>query len=264
MALYATASMGKGARMKIVLIGGNGLIGKQLGTLLRERGHEVIAASRASGVDATTGAGLSAALAGADVVVDVLNSPSFEDAAVLRFFASSTTNLMAAEKAAGVGHHVALSIAGLEHLPDSGYFRAKLAQETLIKSAGVPYSLVRATQFHEFVGAIADSCSDGDTVRVPPILMQTIASADVAAALADVATGPPLNGTVEIAGPAPVRLDELARAALAARGDPRRVVADPKALYYGARVDDRSLMPDGVPRTGPTRFADWLAKQPRS
>lgn len=250
--------------MKIVLFGGNGLVGRQLGALLEKRGHRVTLASRASGVDAITGAGLADALAGADVAVDVLNSPSFEDEAVLRFFETTSRNLLRAESAAGVEHHVALSIAGLEHLPESGYFRAKLAQERLITGASVSYSIVRATQFHEFVGAIADSCGDGDTVRVPPILMQTIASADVAAALADVATAPPLNGTVEIAGPEPVRLDELARAVMAARGDGRTIVADSAARYYGARVDDRSLMPDGPPRTGPTRFTDWLAKQSAS
>jgi uncharacterized protein YbjT (DUF2867 family) len=247
--------------MKIVVIGGGGLIGAALVTRLRERGHEVLAASRSSGIDAVTGAGLPAAVAGAGVVVDVANSPSFEDAAVLAFFEASTRNLLAAELAAGVRHHVALSVVGADRLPDSGYMRAKVAQERLIRSARIPYTIVRATQFFEFVGAIAGSGAEGGAVRLPPALMQPVAAADVSAALADVAVSEPVNGTVEVAGPEPIRMDELVRRFLAATQDGRQVTTDAQARYYGAVVDDRSLTPGDNPRLGPTRFEDWLSRR---
>ena len=246
--------------MKIVVIGGSGLIGTNLVKRLRERGHEVVAASRSSGIDAVTGAGLPAALAGADVVVDVANSPSFEDAAVLAFFEASSRNLLAAEKVAGVGHHVALSVVGADRLPDSGYLRAKVAQEKLIRSGGIPYTIVRATQFFEFVGAIAGSGADGNTIRLPPALMQPVAAEDVAAALADIAVAKPVNGTIELAGPEPIRMDELVRRFFAATGDARQVTTDAQARYFGAVPDDRSLTPGDNPRLGSTRFGDWLAQ----
>jgi uncharacterized protein YbjT (DUF2867 family) len=246
--------------MKIVVVGGGGLIGTPLVARLRDRGHEVVAASRSSGIDAVTGAGLSAALAGASVVVDVANSPSFADAAVLAFFEASSRNLLAAGAAAGVGHHVALSVVGADRLPDSGYMRAKVAQEGLIRSAGIPYTIVRATQFFEFVGAIAGSGTDGDTVRLPAALMQPVAAADVSAALADVAVSEPVNGTVELAGPDPIRMDELVRRFLAATRDARRVTTDAQARYYGTVLDDRSLTPGDNPRLGPTRYEDWLSR----
>ena len=219
--------------MKIVVIGGSGLIGTKLVSILRERGHEVVAASPSSGVNALTGEGLSEALAGAQVVVDVANSPSFEDKAVLEFFETSGRNLLAAEAAAGVRHHVALSVVGTDRLLASGYFRAKMAQEELIKASKIPYTIVRATQFFEFVGAIAQSATDGQTVRLPPALMQPIVSDDVAAALADVALAKPLNGTVELAGPEPIRMDELVRQFLVAIADTRQVITDPQARYFG-------------------------------
>jgi uncharacterized protein YbjT (DUF2867 family) len=245
--------------MKIVVIGGTGLIGKKLVAILRERGHEVVAASPSSGVNALTGEGLSEALKGAAVVVDVANSPSFEDKAVMEFFETSGRNLLAAEAAAGVRHHVALSVVGADRLLASGYFRAKMAQEELIKAAKIPYTIVRATQFFEFVGAIAQFSTEGTTVRLPPALMQPIVSDDVAAALADVALAKPLNGMVEIAGPEPIRMDELVRQFLAATRDARQVTTDPQAPYYGTTVNDRSLTPGDNPRLGPTRFADWLS-----
>ena len=216
--------------MKIVVIGGSGLIGKKLVNNLRQRGHEVVAASPSSGVNTLTGEGLAEALAGAQVVVDVANSPSFEDKAVLEFFETSGRNLLAAEAAAGVGHHVALSVVGADRLPDSGYMRAKVAQEKLIKAAKIPYTIVRATQFFEFVGGIAQSATEGQTVRLPPALMQPIVSDDVAAALADVAVGEPLNGTVELAGPEPIRMDELVRRFLTANRDTRTVTTDAHAV----------------------------------
>jgi uncharacterized protein YbjT (DUF2867 family) len=245
--------------MKIVVIGGAGLIGKKLVNKLREAGHDVLAASPSSGVNAVTGEGLSGALAGAQVVVDVSNSPSFEDKAVMEFFENSGRNLAAAEKAAGIRHHVALSVVGTDRLQESGYFRAKLAQEKLIKESGVPYSIVRATQFFEFVGGIAQSAADGQSVRLPPAMMQPIVSDDVAAALADVAVAAPINGTIELAGPEPIRMDELVRQFFAARQDKRQVTTDPKAGYFGTPVNDRSLTPGANPRLGRTRFADWLA-----
>jgi uncharacterized protein YbjT (DUF2867 family) len=246
--------------MKIVVIGGSGLIGKNLVKRLRERGHEVAAASRSSGIDAVTGAGLPTALAGADVVVDVANSPSFEDAAVLKFFEASSRNLLAAEKVAGVGHHVALSVVGADRLPDSGYLRAKVAQEKLIRSGGIPHTIVRATQFFEFVGSIADSGADGNTIRLPPALMQPVAAEDVAAALADIAVAKPASGTIELAGPEPIRMDELVRRFFAATGDTRPVKTDALARYFGAVPDDGSLTPGDNPRLCPTRFGDWLAR----
>jgi uncharacterized protein YbjT (DUF2867 family) len=244
--------------MKIVVIGGNGLIGKKLVSKLRASGNDAVPASPASGVDVLTGAGLADVLKGAQVVVDVTNSPSFEDAAVLNFFETSARNLLPAEAAAGVGHHVALSVVGADRSPDSGYMRAKVAQEKAIKAATVPYTIVRATQFFEFVGGIADASTEGKTVRLPPALMQPIAADDVAAALADISVGRPLNGTIELAGPEGIRMDEIARRFLSAKRDPRQVSTDVHARYYGAEVDDRSLTPGKDPRIGPTRFEDWL------
>ena len=249
--------------MKIVVIGGSGLIGKKVVMNLRQHGHEVVAASPSSGVNTVTGEGLAQALAGAQVVVDVSNAPNWEDNAVLAFFETSGRNLLAAEAAAGVRHHVALSVVGTDRLLGSGYFRAKLAQEKLIKASPIPYTIVRATQFFEFVGAIAQLATEGQKVRLPPVLMQPIAADDVAAALADVALAAPLNGTVEVAGPEPILQDDLVRRFLKATGDARAVIADPKALYYGLAVNDQSLTPGDHPRLGPTRFADWLSRSAR-
>jgi uncharacterized protein YbjT (DUF2867 family) len=248
------------AAMKIVVIGGGGLIGTKLVQRLRERGHEVVAASRSSGIDAVTGAGLPTALAGADVVVDVANSPSFEDSAVLEFFEASSRNLLAAEAVAGARHHVALSVVGADRLPDSGYMRAKVAQEKLIRTGGIPYTIARATQFFEFVGAIAGSGTDGHAICLPPALMQPIAAADVSAALADIAVNEAVNGTVELAGPEPIRMDELVRRFFAATRDARQVTTDASARYFGAVLDDRSLIPGSNPRLGSTRFEDWLSQ----
>ncbi|MGH9866786.1 MAG: SDR family oxidoreductase [Candidatus Polarisedimenticolia bacterium] len=244
--------------MKILVIGGSGLIGTKLVNKLREHGHEAVAASPASGVDTLTGAGLAEVLKGTQVVVDVSNSPSFEDAAVLKFFATSTRNVLSAEAAAGVEHHVALSVVGADRMPDSGYMRAKMAQEKLIKAGAVPYTILRATQFFEFIGRIADGGTDGNTVRLTPALMRPVAADDVAAALDRVALGEPVNGTVELAGPEPIRLDELARRFLSAKHDARQVAADVHARYFGAKVNDQSLMPGDNPRVGPTRFDEWL------
>jgi uncharacterized protein YbjT (DUF2867 family) len=246
--------------MKIVVIGGSGLIGKKLVNRLRESGHEVLAASRRAGVNTVTGEGLAEALAGAQVVVDVANAPDWEDNAVLAFFETSGRNLLAAEAAAGVGHHVALSVVGTDRLLASGYFRAKMAQEKLIKASPIPYTIVRATQFYEFVGSIAQLATAGQTVRVPPVLMQPIAADDIAAVLADVAIASPLNGTFELAGPEPIRQDDLVRQFLKATGDTRTVIADPKALYYGLTVNDQSLTPGDNPRLGKIRFEDWLKR----
>jgi len=247
--------------MKIVVIGGSGLIGKQLVSNLRAHGHEVVPASPSTGVNTLTGEGLAGALAGTAVVVDVSNAPSWEDSAVLKFFETSGRNIHAAEAAAGVGHHVALSVVGTDGLQASGYFRAKLAQEKLIKASGVPYTLVRATQFFEFVGGIADGGTTGDTVRLSHALMQPIFSGDVAVILADVAVGPPQNATIEIAGPEPIRMDDLVRQYLVAKRDSRRVTVDPSAGYFGTPVTDESLVPTGSnPRLGPTRFGEWLAR----
>jgi uncharacterized protein YbjT (DUF2867 family) len=245
--------------MKIVVIGGSGLIGTKLVKGLRQKGHDVLAASRASGVNTVTGEGLAEALAGTQVVVDVANAPSWEDNAVLEFFETAGRNILAAEAAAGVGHHVALSVVGTERLLASGYFRAKMAQETLIKAAKIPYTIVRATQFFEFVGSIAQLATEGDTVRLPSAMMQPVVSDDVAAILADIAVEKPLNGTVDLAGPEPIRMDELVRQFLSAASDPRKVITDDHALYYGIAVNDQSLTPGANARLGPTRFADWLA-----
>jgi non-heme chloroperoxidase len=246
--------------MKIVVIGGSGLIGSKLVERLREAGHEPLAASPDSGIDTLTGEGLADALEAAEVVVDVSNAPGWSDAAVLEFFQTSTRNILAAEATLGVSHHLALSVVGTDRLLDSGYFRAKLAQEEAIKAATIPYTIVRATQFFEFVGRIADSNSDGETVRVPPVLVQPEAADDVAAALAVAAVGAPVNGTVELAGPERFRLDELARRVLGANGDPRVVTADGRARYFGAELDDRSLIPGDDARIAPTRFEDWLSQ----
>jgi uncharacterized protein YbjT (DUF2867 family) len=246
--------------MKIVVIGGTGLIGSKLVSRLREQGHEVVAASPDTGVDIVTGQGLAEALAGAHVVVDVSNAPDWGDAAVMDFFQTSARNILAAETAAGVGHHVALSVVGTERLQGSGYFRAKLAQEEAIKAAAIPSTILRATQFFEFIGRIADGSTHDGTVPLPPIFFQPEAADDVAAALADIAQGPPVNGTVELAGPERFRLDELVQRYLSATGDPRHVVTDVHAPYYGLQVsDERALVPGDNPRIGATRFADWLS-----
>jgi uncharacterized protein YbjT (DUF2867 family) len=246
--------------MKIVVIGGTGLIGKKVVMNLRQHGHEVVPASPSSGVNTVTGEGLAQALAGAQVVVDVANAPSWEDKAVLEFFETSGRNLLAAEAKAGVRHHVALSVVGTDRLLASGYFRAKMAQEKLIKASSIPYTIVRATQFFEFVGGIAQFATEGQTVRLPPVLMQPIAAEDVAAVMADVARSEPLKGTFDLAGPELVRQDDLVRQFLKATGDTRTVVTDPKALYYGITVNDQSLTPGDHPRLGPTRFGDWLSR----
>jgi uncharacterized protein YbjT (DUF2867 family) len=244
--------------MKIVVIGGSGLIGSKLVNRLRQDGHEVVAASPKSGVNTLTREGLAEALSGAQVVVDVANSPSFEAKAALEFFETSGRNLLAAEAAAGVGHHIALSVVGTEHLLESGYFPAKLAQEKLIKASGIPYTILRATQFFEFVDSIIQSGADGNIIRLSPALIQPIASDDVAAALADLAVASPLNATIEVAGPEPFPLDQLARNVLTVTKDRRQVIADVHARYFGAELNDRSLTPGEHPRLGPTRFEDWL------
>ena len=245
--------------MKIVVIGGSGLIGTKLVNRLRQNGHDVVAASPNSGVNTITGEGLAEALAGAQVVVDVANSPSFEDRAALEFFETSGRNLLAAEAAAGVGHHVALSVVGTDRLLENGYFRAKMAQEELIKASKIPYTILRSTQFFEFVSGIAQSGTVGQTVHLSPALVQPIASDDVAAALADVTVGAPVNGTVEVAGPERVRLDELVGRFLRATQDPREVVTDVHARYFGTELNDQSLTPGDNPRIGSTRFEDWLS-----
>jgi uncharacterized protein YbjT (DUF2867 family) len=246
--------------MKIIVIGGTGLIGTKVVKNLRDKGHEVVAASPSKGINSVTGEGLAAALVGAQVVVDVANAPSWEDKAVMEFFETSGRNLLAAEAAAGVGHHVALSVVGTDRLLAAGYFRAKMAQENLIKASPIPYTIVRATQFFEFVGGIAESATEGQTVRLPPVLMQPIVSDDVAAVMAEAALAEPLNGTVDLAGPEAIRQDDLVRQFLNATGDARTVITDPKALYFGIAVNDQSLTPGDNPRLGPTRFADWLSR----
>jgi uncharacterized protein YbjT (DUF2867 family) len=246
--------------MKIVVIGGSGLIGSRVVTRLREHGHEAIAASPASGVNTLTGQGLAKAVKGASVVVDVSNSPSFEDAAVLNFFETSTRHLLTYETAAGLGHHVALSVVGTDRLSESGYFRAKIAQEKLIKNSAIPYSIVHATQFFEFLKGLADISFDGDKVRLPPVLFQPMAADDVASGVATIALGPPVNGIVEIAGPEQFRVDELVRERLAVLKDSREVIADPEARYAGAKVTLRTLMPDQTARLGDTRFKTWLTQ----
>ena len=244
--------------MKFVVIGGSGLIGSKLVAKLREQGHEAIAASPNSGVNTVTGEGLAGALKGASVVVDVSNSPSWEDAAVLNFFETSTRNLLSHETTTGVRHHVALSVVGTDRMLTSGYFRAKIAQENLIKASSIPYSIIRATQFFEFVKGIADFSTQGNTVRLPSALIQPMAADDVASAVGKVAMGAPVNGTVEVGGPEKFRLDELVRQGLTAWKDPREVVADPHASYYGVEVSERTLVPDDGAQLSQTRFADWL------
>jgi uncharacterized protein YbjT (DUF2867 family) len=246
--------------MKIVVIGGTGRVGSKLVELFREHGHEPVAAAPNTGVNTITGEGLAEALAGTSVVVDVSNSPSFDDAAVLKFFTTSTRNLLGAEADAGVGHHVAMSIVGAERLPDSGYLRAKVAQEQLITAASVPYSIVRATQFFEFVDSIVAAATEGDTVRVSPMLIQPMAALDVARAVGKIAAGAPLNGMVEIGGPEAFPLDELTRRALAARQDRRQVVTDPHAHYFGTELAERSLVPGPDAQLGSIRFEDWLSE----
>jgi uncharacterized protein YbjT (DUF2867 family) len=246
--------------MKIVVIGGTGLIGSKVVTNLRQKGHEVIAASPNKGVNTITGEGLAEALAGAQVVIDLANSPDFSDDAVMAFFKTSGRNLLAAEKPAGVRHHIALSVVGSDRLPDSGYLRAKLAQEELVKASGIPYTIIRSTQFFEFVGAIAQSATDGQTVRLSPALLQPVASDDVAALVTEVATSAPRNGIIELAGPERISLDEIVRRYLRAKHDPRKVVVDVHARYFGAELNDKSLTPGDNPHIGSTSFETWLAQ----
>lgn len=244
--------------MKIVVIGGTGLIGSNVVSKLREHGHEAVPASPRLGINSITGEGLAEAMEGTSVVVDVSNSPSFEPAAVLEFFETSTRNLLAAEKTAGVGHHVALSIVGIDRSPDNGYFKAKIAQEKLIESGPIPYSIVRATQFLEFVDGIADSATSGSEVHIAPVAFQPIAADDVASAVAGVAVNAPLNGRLEIAGPEQLRFDEVIRRRLSARNDPRQVVVDPLAPYFGSVPSEHSLVPLNGAQLGKVRFDDWL------
>jgi uncharacterized protein YbjT (DUF2867 family) len=244
--------------MKLVIIGGTGLIGSKLVTRLREHGHEPVPASPDTGVNTLTGEGLAEVLQGASVVVDVSNSPSFEDAAVMEFFTTSTRNLLKAAGAAGVTHYLALSVVGTERLSESGYFRAKIAQEQLIRESSIPYSIVHATQFFEFVKNIAAAATDGNIVRLAPVLIQPMAADDVAKAVGRIALGAPVNGIVEIAGPEQVRLDELIREGLKARQDPREVVADPQSRYFGAMLSERTLVPADNARLGEIRFQEWL------
>jgi uncharacterized protein YbjT (DUF2867 family) len=246
--------------MKLVVIGGTGLIGSKLVAQLREQRHDALPAAPDTGVNTITGEGLAEALQGASVVVDVSNSPSFEEKAVMDFFTTSTRNLLRYASTADVKHYVALSVVGTGRIPDSPYLRAKNAQETLIKGGGIPYSIVHATQFFEFVNAIADEATDGETVRLPSVLFQPIASADVASAVCRTALGAPLMGTVEVAGPEQYRFDELVRRTLSARGDPRTVVADPHARYFGTELGERSLVPGDGAQLGPTRYEDWLSQ----
>lgn len=247
--------------MKIVVIGGTGLIGSKLVSQLREQGHEAVAASPNSGVNTLTGEGLAEVLKGAPVAVDVSNAPSWEDAAVMNFFETSTRNLLLHEAAAGVKHHVALSVVGSERMLESGYFRAKIAQENLIKGSAIPYSIVRATQFFEFLKGIADFSTAGNTVRLPPVLIQPMAADDVAAAVGRAALAQPVKGTVEVGGPEKFRLDEFIRRGLAARNDPREVVTDPHARYYGIAVKERTLVPEDNAKLGTIQFDDWLAQE---
>jgi uncharacterized protein YbjT (DUF2867 family) len=246
--------------MKIVVIGGTGLIGSRLVKKLREQGHDAIAASPKSGVNSVTGEGLAEVLKGASVVVDVTNSPSWEDAAVLEFFETSTRNLLNYEAAAGVGHHVAVSVVGTERLSESGFFRAKIAQERLIKASSIPYTIVQATQFFEFIKGLADISMVGDKVHLPPVLFQPMAADDVATGVAIVAVGPPVNGTVEIGGPQSFRIDDLVRRRLATLKDSREVIADPEARYSGAKLSERTLVPGANARLGQTSFETWLTQ----
>jgi uncharacterized protein YbjT (DUF2867 family) len=246
--------------MKIVVIGGSGLIGSKLVRKLLGHGHQAVSAALDSGVNTLTGEGLAEALEGAAVVVDVSNSPSFEAAAALEFFETSTSNIIDAEAAAGVGHHVALSVVGTERLSASGYFRAKIAQEKLIKSSSIEYSIVHATQFFEFIGRIAEGATEGNTVRLAPVLIQPMAAEDVAGAVGRISVGSPVNGIVEVAGPQRFRLDELIRRFLGERRDPREVITDPHARYFGAELDERTLVPGDDARLAETRFGDWLSQ----
>jgi uncharacterized protein YbjT (DUF2867 family) len=246
--------------MKIVVIGGTGLIGSKLVNKLREHGHEAVAASPTSGVNSLTGEGLAEVLKGASVVVDVSDSRSWEDAAVLNFFETSTRNLLTYEAAAGVGHHVELSIVGTDRMAASGYYRAKIAQEKLIRESSIPYSIVRATQFFEFLKGIADISFDGEKVRLPSVLFQPMAADDVASAVGKIAVGQPVNDIVEIGGPEQFRIDELVRRRLTALKDPREVIADPNAFYSGAKLSERTLVPDNNARLGETSFQTWLAQ----
>jgi len=247
--------------MEYIIVGGTGLIGKKLVEILKERGHQVQSASPSSGVNTITGEGLKEALTGADVVVDVSNAPSWEDNAVLTFFQTSQQHLAEAEKASGVKHHVALSIVGAERLPDNGYLRAKVAQEELIKKSGIPYTIVRATQFFEFLNGIADSSMKGDEVHLSTGAIQPIAAEEVSAALADVAEAAPINGTTEIAGPQRFSLDELVREFLTLKGDKRKVVGDPDTPYFGGKLDDKSIVPLGAARLGKISFQQWMDQQ---
>ena len=246
--------------MKLVIIGGTGLIGSKLVTRLREDGHEAVPASPDTGVNTLTGKGLAEVLQGASVVVDVSNSPSFEAAAVMEFFTTSTRNLLTYAAAAGVNHYVALSVVGTDRVPDSPYLQAKNAQETLVKAGGIAYSIVHATQFFEFIKRIADEATEGTTVRLPPVLIQPMAADDVAKAVGTIAVGAPVNGTVEVAGPQQFRFDELIRLGLSARNDPREVVVDPHARYFGAELSERSLIPAGEARLGEIRLQEWLGQ----
>jgi uncharacterized protein YbjT (DUF2867 family) len=246
--------------MKIVILGGTGLIGSKVVNLLRARSHEVVAASPSKGIDSITGKGLTEALTGAQVVVDVTNAPSWEDKAVLEFFQTSTRNVLAAEEKKRVGHHIALSIVGCDRLPASGYLRAKVAQEKLIKASPIPYTIVRATQFFEFVGRIADEATNGQTVRLPSVLFQPIFTDDLVANLAKIAVAEPLNGIIEIAGPDAIPFDEVVRQYLVAHHDPRVVVTDEQARYFGTTLEKRSLVPDENALLGSRHFADWLSR----
>jgi uncharacterized protein YbjT (DUF2867 family) len=250
----------KGSDMKIVVIGGTGLIGSKLVEKLRQSGHEAVPSSLESGVNTLTGEGLADAIEGADVVVDVTNSPSFEDEAVMQFFETSTRHILDAEKAAGVSHHVALSVVGTERLLESGYFRAKIAQEKLIKESSIPYSIVHATQFFEFIKGIVDAATDGNKVRLAPVQIQPMAAADVASEVARISVGSPVNGTVEVAGPQRFRLDEIGRLHLEARHDSREVVTHPDARYFGAKLGEHTLVPGDDADLAETRFEDWLGQ----
>ena len=246
--------------MKIVVIGGTGLIGSKLVNKLREHGHEAVAAAPNTGVNTLTGEGLAEVLKGASVVVDVSNAPSWDDAAVLNFFTTSTRNLLTYEAATGVGHHVALSVVGTDQLSESGYFRAKIAQEKLIKESSIPYTIIHATQFFEFLKGLADISVVDGKVHLPPVLFQPMAADDVASEVGRIAVGPPVNSIVEIGGPEQFRVDELVRLRLASLKDPREVVADPNALYSGAKLSERTLVPSNNARVGETRFETWLTQ----
>ena len=259
-ALKALGTKNERQIMKVVVIGGTGLIGSKVVSILRESGHEALAASPDSGVNTITGAGLREAMKGASVVVDVSNSPSFEDKAVMTFFETSTRNLLMAETEANVRHHVALSVVGTDRLPGSGYLRAKAAQERLIQASPIPYTIVHATQFFEFVKRIADEATNGDVVRLPPVLIQPIAAAEVSAAVAAVAVAAPVNGIVEVAGPEELRFDTLIQRGLSARKDPRKVVTDPHARYFGTELEERSLVAGSGARLGKIRFEEWLSQ----